>query len=194
MTETTFNNLMDLATLDTSDMIAQTSRLQKEGIYVLDVQSAGIVEQPAADPALPMNYILGVKSVILAFAALKEEDKAKQEELVGRDFSERYFLYGQEILGAIQQLMGNYKKVGLRHKGVMGGVEGSEPGWIDEIVGKRIVVRVRQYQNKNQQDVVAYDWLTPKQMEKAELSWDILGRDFLDEKGNVVEGDITKAA
>ena len=192
MTDTSsfaLGGLMDLAVLDTSDMQAQTSRLPKQGIYILNVDSAGLTEQPPADPANPMSYNLGIKSTILLFDPLLEEDKAKAEEATGRSFSERYFLYVEQIVEAIQLLMGKYKTVGLRHKGRLGGVEGSEPGWVDEIAGKRIAVRVRHYTNKNGQDQAGIDWLSPKQMKKIGIDWEIMQRDFLDEHGNPIEVD-----
>jgi len=182
--EMTFSNLMDLATVDTSDLSAQTSRLQREGIYVVDLTELKFVEQPPQDPADPMNYNLTTRGTILAYAPLDPNESA--EGMEGRDLRERIFLYGKDVKEGIQLLMGRFKVVGFKHKGIMGGVEGAPAGWVDEAVGKRIAVRVRHYKNKNDQDQVAIDWLSPKQMEKAGITWDVLQRDFLDEKGDVV--------
>jgi hypothetical protein len=188
MTEFMFSNLMDLATVDTSDLQAQTSRLQREGIYVLDLTELRFVEQPPQDPADPMNYQLVTKGTILAFFALKPEDEQFAEKMVGSDLRERIFLYGKELKEGIQLLMGRYKTVGFRHKGLMGGVEGVV-GWVDEAVGKRIAIRVRHYTKASTgQENVAIDWLSPKQIEKSGLiTWEMLGRDFLDEAGNPVD-------
>jgi len=183
--EMNFANLMDLATVDTSDLSAQTSRLQRQGIYVLELTELKFVEQPPQDPADPMNYNLTTKGTVLAFAPLDPNESA--EGMEGRDLRERIFLYGKDVKEGIQLLMGRFKIVGFKHKGIMGGVEGAPTGWIDEAVGKRIAVRVRHYTNKNGQDVAAFDWLSPKQMEKAGLTWEALQRDFLDEKGEVVD-------
>ena len=182
--EMNFSNLMDLAAVDTSDLSAQTSRLQRQGIYVLELSKLGFVEQPQNDPAKPMNYNLVIQGNTLAFAPLDPNESA--EGMEGRDVRERYFLYGEAIKEAIQLLMGRFKTVGFRCKGIMGGVEGGPVGWIDEAVGKKIAIRVRHYTNKNDQEVAAIDWLSPKQMEKAGLPWETMGRDFLDEKGEPV--------
>lgn len=185
MSEQVFASLMDLATLDTSDYSAQTSRLQTEGIYVVEIKKVGFSEVPPQDPADPMSFRYGFSSTILAFAPLEEGKQV--EGMEGRDLNQQIFLSGKDLRQAIQLLMGAYKTVGLRHKGVMGGVEGSEPGWIDEATGKRIAIRVRHYTRKDGQEAASFDWLSPKQMEKAGLQWELMQRDFLDEVGNVVQ-------
>lgn len=181
--------LLDLATLDTSDMKAQMSRLQVAGIYILELKEMGIAEQPNSDPAQPSNFLITSKGTTLFFAPLDKTSMSEEQakEMEGKDVSERYFIDGKNIREAIQLLMGRYKTAGLRHKGAIGGVEGAPAGWLDEAIGKRIALRVRHYVGKDGQDRVGYDWLSPKQMEKLELPWAILGRDFLDENGNPVQ-------
>jgi hypothetical protein len=184
-TEMSFANLMDLASVDTSDLQAQTTRLQREGIYVIDLSELKFSEQAPNDPAEPMNYNLIMKGQILVFQPLNEGESA--EGMEGRDLSERYFLYGKDVKTAIQLLMGRFKTVGFRHKGVMGGVEGGPTGWIEEAIGKRIAVRVKHYTPANGQPRAQFDWLSPKAMEKAGIPWEGMQRDFLDEAGNPVE-------
>lgn len=189
MSDAMLMGLMDLATLDTSDMKAQMSRLQTPGIYIADLNEIGIAEQPNSDPALPSNFLITTKSTTLAFrpleAGVMTEEQIKDME--GKPINERYFIDGTKIREAIQLLMGRFKTAGLRHKGLLGGVEGAPAGWLDEAVGKRIAIRVRQYVGKDGQDRVSFDWLSPKQMEKLELPWEILGRDYCDENGNPVD-------
>lgn len=183
--EMNFSNLMSLATLDTSDLQAQISRLPKQGVYISELMKMQFAEQAPVDPAHPMNYNLVIQSGILGFLPLDPADAIV--DLEGRNLNERYFLYGEQLKEAIQLLMGRFKVVGFRYKGVMGGVEGSQPGWIDEAIGKRICTRVRYYTPKDGQERAAFDWLSPKQMEKAGIEWATLGRQFLDENGKVVE-------
>jgi hypothetical protein len=186
MTEMNFANLMDLASVDTSDLSAQTSRLQRQGIYILELTELKFVEQAPSDPAEPMNYNLTTKGNTLAFMPLDPNESA--EGMEGRDVRERIFLYGKDIKEGIQLLMGRFKVVGFKHKGVMGGVEGGPAGWVDDAVGKRIAIRVRHYVRKSDgQEAAAIDWLSPKAMEKAGLQWEMLARDFVDEKGEVVD-------
>lgn len=180
-----FSSLMDLAATDTSDLSAQTSRLQRAGIYILDLNKLQFSEQAPSDPADPVSYLLNIAGQILAFAPL-DTTQGDGSELVGRDMSERYFMNGKQVKEAIQLLMGRFKTVGFKHKGQMGGVEGMT-GWIDEALGKRVAVRVRHYTSRDGQERVSYDWLSPKQMEKAELPWETLARPFLDEQGNEVD-------
>jgi hypothetical protein len=180
-----FSSLMDLAAFDTSDLKAQVSRLARQGIYIVELKKAQLVEVPPQDPADPISFRLNLSSDILQFVPLDKNETV--EDMAGRSLNESFFLSSKDIKEAIQLLMGRYKTVGFRCKGTMGGVEGSEPGWIDEGVGKRIVVRVRHYTNKQGQDQAAFDWLSAKQMEKLEIPVEVLARDFLDEAGNPID-------
>ena len=182
-------SLLDLAAFDTSDLKAQVGRLQAAGIYIIDLNKVGFAEQPARDPADPSNFRYESKGTILAFMPADAATyQGKPEDMAGRELREGVFLSGKELVDAFRQLMGKYKMAGFRHKGIMGGVEGQAPGWIDEALGKRVAVRVRQYTTSGGEDRVSFDWLSPKQLEKIGLSWaDSMGRDFLDENGNVVE-------
>lgn len=192
-----FSNLMQLASLDTTELTAQLTRLALEGIYIIDLGKVGFTQQAPTDPAKPMNFNLAIPGTILAFAPLHKEDESKVADLISKPLNERYFLYGENLKEAIQLLMGRYKTVGFKHKGIMGGVEGAQPGWIDEAQGRRVVVRVSGFTDKTDQPRVRFDWLSPKAMKKANIDWEILGRDFLDEHGNVIEvpyGEDKKAA
>jgi len=192
-----FTNLMQLAELDTTELQAQMTRLALEGIYVCELGKVGFTAQASNDPAKPANFNLALPGTILAFAPLHKEDEPKINGLIGQTLNERYFLFGENIKEAVQLLMGRYKTVGLKHKGKMGGVEGYQPGWVDEAQGKRVVVRVSGYVDKQEQPRVRFDWLSPKAMKKANIDWEIMGRDFLDEHGKAIEvplGDDKKAA
>lgn len=185
MSEMMFTSLMDLASTDTSELSALQSRLARAGIYIVDMNEAKFTEQPSDDPAKPTSYNLGFKYDILHYEPLDKNEPPV--DLVGKPLSERYFLYGENIQEAIQLLMGRYKLTGFRHKGPMGGVEGVAPGWVDEAIGKRVAIRVRHFTDKNGQDRAAFDWLSPKAMEKAGIPFETLQRDFLDEHGNAVQ-------
>jgi hypothetical protein len=180
-----FSNLMSLATMDTSDLKAQVSRLPRQGIYIEELAKLALTEQPPSDPAKPMSYNLNIGGLILGFAPLKEDADAAGDtsQMEGNNLNERFFLYGEQVKEAIQLLMGRFKIAGFRHKGLMGGVEGSAPGWIDEAVGKRIAVRVRHFTPKDGQERAQFDWLSPKAMEKVGLDWSIMQRPFFDENG-----------
>jgi len=186
-----FDNLMSLASFDTSDLQAQMSRLAREGIYLIELGKLGFTEQaPTRDPADPMNYQLNIPGNILSFIPLEVSADPTLDDLTGRSLNERYFVYGKDIKEAIQLLMGKFKSAGFRHKGVMGGVEGSAPGWIEEAMGKRVVVRVHHYKPKDGEERAQFTWLNPFQLQKANIDLAILGRDFLDEFGRPIEDPI----
>lgn len=180
-----FADLMSLAQMDTSDLQAQVTRLARQGIYVVELGKPGFTEQPPQDPADPMSFTLAYPSTILAFTAL--EPSADDNELVGKPLNDRYFVWGKDVKQAIQLLMGRAKVAGFRYKGKMGGVEGAEPGWLDEQAGKRVAVRVTWYTPKGGDERARFDWLSVKQLEKLQIPWEIMGRDFLDEHGQPQE-------
>ena len=184
-----FESLMELAGLDTSDLQAQVSRLPMAGIYVTELAKLALIQQPPQDPAEPMSYALSCQGVILAFSPLVKDNEAAPaipDGLIGGNLNERIFIYGKNLKEGIQLLMGRFKQAGLRHKGTMGGVEGANPGWIDEALGKRIAIRVSHGQ-RNGQDVAYFNWMSPKQMKKAGLGWEAMGRDYLDEVGKPLD-------
>lgn len=186
MSDFSLMSLMDLASVDTSDIAAQTSRLPKQGIYIINLDELKFTEQAATDPADPSNYNLNIKGTILTFSPLNESDSA--EGMEGRPLNERYFLYGKDVKEAIALLMGRFKVAGFKHKGVMGGVEGGPAGWVEDAVNNRVAVRVSHYTvKKTGQENARIDWLSPKAMEKAGIPWEVMQRDFLDEHGNVQE-------
>lgn len=183
-----FSSLMSLATMDTSDLRAQVSRLPAQGIYIVDLAKVGFSEQPPQDPAKPMSYNLNSSGVILAFEPLKDpkggdESHVDPANIIGQNLNERFFLFGEQLKEGVQLLMGRYKVAGFRHKGLMGGVEGQQPGWVDEAVGKRVAVRVTHYAPKDGQERAIFTWMSPKQMEKSGITWDVMQRPFLDESG-----------
>lgn len=186
-----FASLMELASLDTSDMTAQISRLAREGVYICQLTELKFIEQPAKDPAKPMNYALSIKGLILAFEpTVKQGEVAAPipEGLIGGNLNERFFLFGENLKEAVQLLMGRFKQAGFRHKGKMGGIEGAEAGWIEEALNQRVAIRVR-HGNRDGQDVAYFDWMSPKQMDKAGLKdWTgIMAREFLDENGKPID-------
>lgn len=173
-------SLMDLADFDTSDVKVLTSRLQDAGIYLTDLKSVEITEQPAQDPADPTNYQILFKHEILEFTPESRDYTGDPEDMVGREMTERYFLYGKELQQAIGLLMGRYKNAGYEHKGRIGGLPNTEPGWLDGAVGTRNYVRVKHSTSKDGNERARFDWLSKKQIEKAKLEVGILGREMLE--------------
>lgn len=188
MSELQFGSLMDLANLDTSDMKAQLSRLRKEGMYALTLQKIEVKEQPPQDdPAKPMNYNVAIPGLIEMFWPIKEEDKERASDVIGQTLADRHFLFGENLRDSLELLMGRFKSAGFRHKGRMGGMEGQDPGWLDEAVGKRVIARVRHGTRAGGNEQAYIDWLNPKQLAKAGIPWDdVMQRPFLDENGNEI--------
>ena len=154
MAEAAFS-LADLASLNTDEIATLTSRLPEPGIFV--VRGVGVkASESNTDPEKPPLYRFGFESEILAAELL---DKTKDaEKFVGRKLNESYTLWPDSIQEAIGLLKGRYQMVLLPNTGIMGGVEGHDPGWLDGIVGHIFRIRVRRYTTARGEQA-GYDWL-----------------------------------
>lgn len=148
-------SLADLASLNTDEIATLTSRLPEAGIFV--VRGVGVkAAESNTDPEKPPLFRFGFESEILA-AELLDKDK-DPEKFVGRKLNESYTLWPDSITEAIGLLKGRYQMVFLPNTGMMGGVEGQAPGWLDGIVGHIFRIRVRRYTTARGEQA-GYDWL-----------------------------------
>lgn len=154
-------SLMDLASFNTDEISVVLSRNPPGGVYT--VKGLGVamkMGEPKDDkPALPRMAI----SVETLEAKLikKDQDPAT---LIGRKLTIPYTLWPNDMQNSIGLLKGMYQKVGLPHTGVMGGVEGAAPGWLDGIVNHMFQIRVFTF-TRNGQEQVGFDWLAPAAIE-----------------------------
>lgn len=148
-------SLAQLAEIDTSDLKAQVSRLPPAGIFLVRGVDAKAGE--SRQEGKPPLFNIAFESEILEAKPL---DKDKDpESLVGGKLKDRYILWPSDFQEALQLLMGRYMVIGLEHKGRLGGVEGGEPGWLDNYPGAIHRIRVRHFTDKNGVDRAGFDWL-----------------------------------
>lgn len=157
--------LADLANLNTDDIAAIASRLAPAGVLNVHISGVKGTERESTEegrgPMISFNYeytVTGGKTI--------DKTIDVEKDLVGRKFRESVMMFTRDsasIAESIGLLKGRYQKVGLPTTGIMGGMEGKEPGWIDGALEVDVLLQVRTGKNqKTGQDVAYYDWLKPK--------------------------------
>jgi len=165
-------SLADLASLNTDEIKALTSRLPMAGIWTVMCISVALSMtegKPEEDkPALPI--------ISHKFESLKIEPLVVPEDFdisttVGRKLSDRATIWPDSFKEEIGYVKGKYEKVGLDTKGTLGGLtaQGGEPGWLDNAVlqEKAFKIKVR-HGTRNGADVAYLDWVGPADEETSE--------------------------
>lgn len=185
-----YTNLMDLVQQDTSEIKAITSRLQAEGIYVIDWVEASI-KSPKEDgeewgPDEKPRANLRFEGVIVDYTPLVEDSMTEEQiqAMPGKSFNQFETLWLDNVAESIGEIKGKlYARARYATNGALGGMEGVPAGWLNGIEGTRCVVRVRHATNRNGDRRAYFDWLSPKEMAKVDIDWEDLGRAALDADG-----------
>lgn len=163
--EAGFMSLADLAALETDEIETLMSRVPDEGIFIVRGKEVTASEAEAKEEGQPPLFSFRFAMEILEAEPL-EKDK-DPEKYVGRTLTERYTLWPSDFKEAIGLLKGRYQIIKLPNTGALGGVEGSEPGWLDGMVSHTWKVRVRHFKDKNKNIRAGFDWL-PMEEDKEE--------------------------
>lgn len=155
--QTGFLSLAELASMDTDSVQTLTSRVFPAGVFDVSGVSVEGKQGEARDDGRPpltrFNYRYKVEG---GTAVDKDVDV---EQLVGRELTESYTLWPDQMKELLGLLKGRYQKVGLQNSGMpLGGVPGMEPGWLDGFVGHQFQLRVRTYISKGETRQ-AFDWM-----------------------------------
>jgi hypothetical protein len=159
--EAVFLSLADIAGMSTDDIAPILSRVPESGIYRMKCKGAVLKSQEAAEEGKPPRFSVGYRYEVM-FAKLVDKN-IDANALIGRTLSENVTLWNNTqsaLIESIGILKGRYQKVGLATSGAMGGVEGSDPGWIDGAVEAEFNVGVRKSMI-NGEPRAFYDWIKP---------------------------------
>lgn len=163
--QTGFLSLAELASMDTDAIQTLTSRVFPAGVFdVIGVTVEGKQGEPQDDrpPLTRFNFRY---KVVGGTPVDKDVDV---ETLIGRELSESYTLWPDQMKELIGLLKGRYQKVGLQNSNMpLGGVPGAEPGWLDGFVAHEFQLRVRTYISKGETRQ-AFDWMEKKVAESVE--------------------------
>lgn len=158
-----FISLAELAGTTTDDVLAITTRVPAAGIYCLKGLSITATQTEATEERKPLTRFAYANEILDMLPTDKKVDK---EKLIGRKLNRTVTLWPDDLAEGIGFLKGDYEKAGIDNTGNMGGVEGSAPGWLDNIVGATYFMRVN-IGKKNGQDVAYFDVIPTDAGEKA---------------------------
>lgn len=156
-----FFSLAELAAFNTDEIEAIESRTPEPGVFRVKGISASMKQGEASDDGKP-----GLVRVawVLEIVDGKPVDKSKDiEKLIGRKLTQSFTLWPDDIVELLGLLKGMYQKVGLPNNGILGGVEGKEPGWLDTVVNHEFDIRVRTAIVKSGDKRAFFDWLKPEE-------------------------------
>lgn len=163
-TETGFLSLAALAGANTDEIQALTSRVPPAGIWRVRGEAVKLSEGEGKD-GKPNPFRIGYKYLVLHGKAT--DPNFDNEKMVDRKLQESVTLWPDDIDTGIGLTKGRYQKAGLPNVGNLGGVEGMEPGWLDNFVGAEFDLRIRHGQ-RNGDTVAYYDWQPAEAPEAAE--------------------------
>lgn len=125
-------SLADLAAIDASDIAEVRFESLPAGLYIFRGESASFEDTTNRDDE--RRIVMTAKLEVVECKAVTERGYEK-DELVGKKHTEKFYVVpakAVEGLGLIRAWIGD---IGLPNEGPFGGVEGSEPGIVDGIVG-----------------------------------------------------------
>ncbi len=151
-----FFSLADLAAFNTDEVVTLTSRVPTPGLYTVVGKVAGLKMTVSNDDSKPPLIRLGVETEVMDFLPIdKTIDVSK---FIGRKLSDSITLWPNEMEQEIGLLKGRYQKAGISNIGMMGGVEGQPPGWIDNAIGAIWQIKVGSFVDKNGETRARMDW------------------------------------
>lgn len=142
-------SLADLGNTETDEIKAIETLLFAQGLYDVKIVSMTLGSLPAKEglddkgnPFAPLFYVDEKYEVLEAQPLDKAIDA---ESLQGRTITNRTTFWARSMVEFQEQiglLKGRFQKAGLDNSGRIGGVEGGEPGWLDNAADEIIKIKV----------------------------------------------------
>lgn len=155
-------SLADFADQVTDDIKELDSLLPPMGTFYVQITAANLGENPPKEGIDPKTSLAYPKLIYTGFKykVLQAEPADKSidaDTWTNRVLSERHTFWPAQFKDSIGLLKGRYKKVGIDNSGRLGGLEGGEPGWIDNAVEVVIGLKCKHIP-KNGSAIAVYDW------------------------------------
>lgn len=137
-------SLADIANLDASEIQEVRFEVLPGGLYTFRGISAEF--EDSTNRVDERRVILVTKFEVIEVKSCLDRDyrtPEKQEELIGKKHTQKFYIVPEkaaEGLGLIRAFIGD---IGLNHEGPFGGVEGSDPGIVDAIVGHEFLGKIK---------------------------------------------------
>lgn len=158
-------SLADLGNTETDEIKAIESLLFTPGLYDVKIVSMALGQLPAKEglddkgnPYTPLFYVDEKYEVLEAEPLDKSIDA---ESLQGRTITNRTTFWARSMAEFQEQiglLKGRFQKAGLDNSGKIGGVEGGEPGWLDNAADE--VIKIKVTHSKPNDEGVQYQRIT----------------------------------
>ena len=158
-------SLADLGNTETDEIKAIESLLFTPGLYDVKIVSMALGQLPAKEglddkgnPYAPLFYVDEKYEVLEAEPLDKAIDA---ESLQGRTITNRTTFWARSMAEFQEQiglLKGRFQKAGLDNSGKIGGVEGGEPGWLDNAADE--VIKIKVTHSKPNDEGVQYQRIT----------------------------------
>jgi hypothetical protein len=134
-------SLADLADLDTTDVAEMRFESLPAGAFRFRVVSATLAEGQNKETQ-DKQFIVDMGFEVIEVKAVTDR-KVDREALIGKKHSEkRYIIPGEKALEGIGYLRSFLADIGANNAGKLGGVEGAEPGILDESVGTEFDAKI----------------------------------------------------
>lgn len=143
-----FDSLASLAEMDTDEIKSLDSRLFPAGLFAVRCTEValGVSEKEGTNPETgepyePL-YSVTMKYEVLEAKPLDKDLAQNPEALMGRVLTQRRTFWPKSFKEEIGLVKGDYEKVGLEPIGKLGGMEGGEPGWLNQLVDHVFALKV----------------------------------------------------
>lgn len=148
---TGFFSLAELAQMDTTEIVAIQSRMPNAGVYTVIGEEARMVQLDPREGREDQAPLIQLKFKFRPIDAILVDKSIDVPALIASDrrLNEAYTFWPNDLKDCVALLKGRYELIGLPNDGLMGGVEGLEPGWVDGIVGHQFNIRVDIKEGKN---------------------------------------------
>lgn len=133
-------SLADIAGLDVSDVEELRSSQIPSGLYTFECEPGKLVETTVKD-GTETRYVVEIAAKVVEVDTVTEKG-VNPEEVMGKIFTEKFFIDPAEAQKGIGYAKGFIADIGAPNTGNMGGVEGAAEGYLDALQGHRFKSKV----------------------------------------------------
>ena len=137
-------SLADIAELDASDIAEVRFESLPAGVYVMRGTYAQLTDTTNRDEE--RRIVLVTKAEVVEVKSVIDRDYKTEEacaELIGKNHTEKFYVVPEKAVEGLGLIRSFYGDIGLPNEGAFGGVEGSEPGFIDGFDGYEFTIKIK---------------------------------------------------
>lgn len=139
-TEVEFS-LADLAQIDASEIAEVRFEQLPAGVFTFRGTEAKFEDTTNRDDERRIVLVLKME-VAEVKTVLERMTPEEKEELVGKKHTEKFYIVPSKAAEGIGLIRAFYSDIGLPNDGALGGVEGAEPGFVDNFAGHEFAGKI----------------------------------------------------